>query len=56
MEYASQTQHKSSARAKKTSFTKNYTYEALHQRSSTIEIITGEMQYSLWDIDQNWAG
>jgi hypothetical protein len=49
MGYASQAQHKPSARAKKNiKFLKLYTYEALHQRTSKIEIITGEMKYSLW--------
>jgi hypothetical protein len=41
MGYTSQTQHKPSARAKKTL---NY----LSTRSITIEIIAGEKQYFLW--------
>jgi hypothetical protein len=49
MGYTNQTQHKPSARAKKTlNYYKLYTYETLHKRIITIEIITGEKMYSLW--------
>jgi hypothetical protein len=44
----SQAQHKPSARAKKTLIFKLCTYEALHQKTITIEIITGEKIYSYW--------
>jgi hypothetical protein len=40
MGYTSLAQHKSSARAKRT--LKLYTYEAMHQRTITIEIILEE--------------
>jgi hypothetical protein len=30
---------------------KLYTYEALHQRIIKIEIITGEMKYSVWRVE-----
>jgi hypothetical protein len=49
MGYTSQARHEPSARAKKNiNLIKPYTYEALHQRTITIEIITGEKRYSLW--------
>jgi hypothetical protein len=50
MGYTSQTQHKPSARAKKTLniYNSTHNHEALHQRIITTEIITGEKKYSLW--------
>jgi hypothetical protein len=44
----SQAKHKPSARAKKILIFKLCMYEALHQRTITIEIITGERRYNLW--------
>jgi hypothetical protein len=49
MGHINETQLKPSARAKKNiELLKLHTYEALHQRYITIEIIVGEKQYFLW--------